>query len=124
MVKGTDPVVPPVVVTVTLTGPGVAPAGILKLAVSCTALVTVTLLTVTPPPAVTTVPPATKLVPFKVTLIVLPAVPAFGTIEISVGGGGKTVKGIAALVPSGSETVTLAGPSAALVAILNTAVIS
>jgi hypothetical protein len=122
MVKTTVPEVPPVVLTVTVTGPGVAVAGIANVAVIWLTLTTVTLLTVTPP-VTFTVAPVTKLEPAKVTLTVLPTVPALGLIEVRTGVGGSTVNTTGEDVPPEVVTATFVAPSVALLAIINIAVI-
>lgn len=73
MVKVCAPLVPPVVVTVTLRPPVAAVLAITKLAVSDVPLVTFTLLTVTPDPLMdTVVAPVMKFVPVSVTETVVP----------------------------------------------------
>ena len=65
------PLVPPLVVTVTVRAPSVAPAAIAKSAVSDVALPTTILLIVTPLPlTATVVAPTTKFVPVSVTATV------------------------------------------------------
>jgi hypothetical protein len=61
-----EPVVPPVVVTVTVRPPRAASLAAVNLAVSDVVLVRATSLTVTPAPLTATVAPATKLVPVSV----------------------------------------------------------
>src|SRR5579864_4959588 len=110
-VNGTVLLVPPGVVTLTLWAPSAAPAPILKVALICVVLMTVTPLTATPPPpppeTATVVAPAMKLVPVNVTATVVARTPVGGAIEVNVGAGGTvTVKVTALLVPPGAVTVT------------------
>src|SRR5690349_19428384 len=86
----TEPLVPPLVVTVTLAGPGAALAAMVNVAVICAALTTITLLTVTPALETATVAPETKLAPVRVTGTVAPWLPLAGLAEVNVGGGGST----------------------------------
>jgi hypothetical protein len=97
-VKDDGPLVPPDVVTVTLVGPVVALAAMVKVAVIWVALTTVTLLTVTPALATLTVAPEIKLVPVNVTGKVLPGVPFDGLMELTVGGAGDVTTSVAVTV--------------------------
>ena len=94
-----------------------------KVAVIWVVLTTVTVLTVIPGLLVATVAPAVKLVPVRVTGMLAPCTPLAGLTEVSVGGGGFTVNIAAVLVPPLVVTVTLAGPGAALAAMVKAAVI-
>ena len=84
-VKVAAPLVPPLVVTVTLAAPSVAFPAMAKVAVICVALTTVTPLTVTPGLLTATVAPAMKFVPVKVTGTLLPTTPLDGLTEVNVG---------------------------------------
>lgn len=106
----------PATVTVTLWAVvSEAVADMVKVAVRFVGLVTVTPLTVMPPPeTATVVSPAMKLVPVSVTATAVPRTPVGGATEVNVGDGGiTTVKVTALLVPPGAVTVTfLAVPDA------------
>ena len=70
------PLVPPAVVTVTVRAPTAAAGSSTTLAVSDVGLTTTTLVAVASAPLTfTTVAPATKLVPVRVTATVVPRVP-------------------------------------------------
>ena len=71
-VKTCGPLVPPEVVTVTLSPAGVALFATVSVAVIDVLLTTTTLLTVTPVPLTAIVPPLVKLVPVNVTGTVVP----------------------------------------------------
>jgi hypothetical protein len=121
-VKVTGLLVPPAVVTVTLTGPGVILKPILKVPVMTVELVTVEAIIL--PGQLIVVAPGTKLVPINVNGTFVPCAPVFGVIDVSVGGGGLvTVKFTELLVPAGVVTVILPAPSEALLAMVNVAVI-
>jgi hypothetical protein len=123
IVKLTAPLVPPAVVTVTLTGPAIAVAAIVNVTVIWAPLTTVTALAVIPLLTLT-VAPLTKPVPAKVTLTVAPCRPVFGLTELSVGADGALiVNDTALLVPPAVVTVTFAGPCVAFEAIVKLAVI-
>ena len=62
-----DPLIPPEVVTVTLSAPSVALLAIVNVAVMAVLLTTATLLTVTPVPVIAIAAPETKFVPVSVT---------------------------------------------------------
>src|SRR5579884_2053898 len=96
-VKVCAPLVPADVVAVTFVAPSAAPAAIVKSAVSVVALVTFTLLTVTPALLTATdVPPTTKFVPVSVTpLTVVPCTPTAGDTVASAGAVPVTVNGCA-----------------------------
>lgn len=117
------PLVPPLVVTVTVLAPAAALLAITKFAVIDVALTTVTLVTVTSEPLTATVAPETKFVPVNVTDTVLPCTPEFGLTLVRVGVGGLTVNVLAAVVPPAVLTVTSRLPSAAPLAITKFAVI-
>ena len=122
-VNVTAPLVPPNVLTVTLAAPVAAFAAIVKEAVICVGLTTVTLLTTTPALSTLTVAPEVKLVPVRVTETVAPWTPFDGLMDVKVGTTEPTVKDNGPLVPPGVVTVTLVGPAAAVVAMVNVAVI-
>ena len=86
-------------------------------------LTTVTALTVTAGLLTLTVAPAIKLVPVRVTGTLAPSNPLGGLIDVSVGGKALMLKVTAALVPPAVVTVTLAGPGAAVAAMVKVAVI-
>src|SRR6516225_1273954 len=101
--NGSVLLVPPGVITSTLTEPIAAAVVLLIVAAIVVALVTVTPLTVTPVAAgaMVTVEPATKLVPVSSTPTDVPRISVFGVIEVSVGAGGAiTVNVTALLVPA------------------------
>jgi len=98
-VNPTALLVPPVVLTVTLSAPVVAPAATVKVAVICVALTRVTLLAATPDPTIEMDAPDTKFVPVRVTLTAEPCVPLFGVRAVKVGAAVLTVKGTVLLVP-------------------------
>jgi len=123
MVKVTAPLVPAEVVTVTLAAPVVALLAMVKVAVICVALTTLTLLTDTPLLLVFTVAPETKPVPVSVTGTEVPCSPLLGLTEVSVGITPRMVKVTALLVPAEVVTVTLAAPGVALLAMVKVAVI-
>jgi hypothetical protein len=81
------------------------------------------LLTVTPELLTATVAPDRKLEPVSVTGILAPSAPLAGLIELIAGPGGVMVKVVAALMPPGVATVTAAGPSGVVAAIVRVAVI-
>jgi hypothetical protein len=122
-VNDTPLLVPPFVVTVTLLAPVAAVPEIVKVAVICVALDTVTLLTVIPLLPGFTVAPLTKLVPVSVTATAVPCAPLFGLTVVRVGAGGVTVNGTPLLVPPAVVAVTLLAPVAAVPEIVNVAVI-
>src|SRR6267142_6357840 len=136
-VKSTLPVVPPAVVTETLSTrrpktSSEALGSITKFAVTFVALTKVRLVTVTPVAPVpaarltlTASPAAEKFVPVSVTATVLPRDPVIGEIEVSVGVGGlaTTVKVTGAVVPPEVLTVTVRAPKVALPAITKLVVI-
>lgn len=113
IVKVCVPLVPPLVVTVTVLAPAAAVVAITKFAVIDVALTTLTSVTVTFEPLTATVAPATKFVPVSVTDTVLPCTPEFGLTLVRVGVGGLTVNVLAAVVPPAVVTVTFRSPSAA-----------
>jgi len=123
MVKVTALLVPPVVVTVTLVGPGVALPAMVKVAVICVALSTLTLLTDTPLLLVFTVAPEMKFVPVRVTGTVVPCAPLLGLTEVRVGPVEMMVNVTALLVPAEVVTVTLTAPGVAVAAMVKVAVI-
>ena len=123
IVKITGDEVPPAVATVTLAAPRVAPLEIVNVAVSCVALTTTTLLTVTPPVTLTVVLPETKLEPIRVTPTLCAGHTLVRATEVSTGVGGRIVKTVGAEVPPDVVTVTLAPPRVALPAMLKVAVI-
>ena len=117
-VKFTAPLVPPLVVTVTLAAPCVAFPAMAKVAVICVALTTVTPLTVMFGLLTATVAPAMKFVP--VAIRVNPAPPAatlVGEIKLSVGAGLLLIVNVCALEAPppgvGLKTVTGAVPAVA-----------
>jgi hypothetical protein len=122
-VNATPPLVPPLVVTVTLLAPVAAIPEIINVAVICVVLTTVTALTVIPLLPGFTVAPATKFVPVRVADAVVPCAPLSGLTVVRVGGGGFTVNGTPLLVPPLVVTVTLLAPVAAVPEIVNVAVI-
>jgi hypothetical protein len=122
IVKTTALLVPLDVVTVTLVGPGVALAAMVKVAVIWVGLFTLTLPTVTPGPALT-MAPEMKLAPVNVTGTLAPCVPLLGLMLVNTGGPTVIVKATGLLVPLEVVTVTLAGPVAALAAMVKVAVI-
>jgi hypothetical protein len=99
------PVVPAVVVTVTLRPPVAAPAATANVAVIDVALATVTLLAVTPLPLTAIVAPATKFVPVNVTAPLVPAVIAAGPTLVSVGA--ATADGDGVVGVDGGESLPL-----------------
>lgn len=107
------PLVPPLVVTVTVLAPAAAVLAITNFAVIDVALTTLTSVTVTFEPLTPTVAPVTKLVPVNVTETVLPCTPALGLTLVKVGAGGLTVKVFAPVVPPAVVTVTFRSPNAA-----------
>jgi hypothetical protein len=115
-VKVAAPLVPYGVVTLMLRAPTVALEAMVRVAVICEKLTTVTLLTVTPVEEMLTVAPGTKLVPVRVTGTVAPCVPLDGAIVVRAGEL-ATVKTTGALVPPGVVTVTFRGPVVAFEAI-------
>ena len=117
------PLVPPVVVTVTLRAPMTADGEITSVAVIWVALTTVTLLTAMSAVEAVTVAPARKFVPVKVTGTPAAWTPLDGAIAVRVGGAGLTVKTAAPLVPPAVVTVTLRAPVAAAAEIVRVAVI-
>jgi hypothetical protein len=126
MMRFTGTLVPPEVVTVTLMEPVGALVAMVKVTLICVELMTLTLLTVTPGLLTFTVAPETKLEPVRVTFKLVPAVPLFGLIEVSVGAdsvGGLIVKPTELLVPPGVITVTFAEPEAAFAKMRNVAAI-
>jgi hypothetical protein len=108
------PLVPPLVVTVTVCAPRSAALSTLKLAVRLVPLATVTPLTLTPAPLTATVAPARKFVPVSVSLIVLPAIAVAGLRLASVGAAAVTVNVPPLVVPPAVVTVTVRAPSVAL----------
>jgi len=79
-------VVPIAVLTVTLRGPNAEPAASTNFAVIVVALVTATLLAVTPDPLTfTLVAPAMKFVPVSVSVTVFPVTPVVALNDVSVG---------------------------------------
>lgn len=119
-VNGTVLLVPPGPVTVTVLAPSVAPAVIVKVAVTEVSLATLMALAVTPvPEMVTPVVPARPL-PVRVTVSLVPLAPVLGAIEVSTGP--VTVNPIVA-VPPGVVTLTVRAPSVAAVVIVKVAVI-
>ena len=107
--------VPALVVTVTLCGPGAAAGATLKLAVICVPLEMLTVPTDTPAPSTATVgfQYQTKLVPVRATDLAEPWGALDGVTEVSVGTDEVTVNVWALLVPADVVTVRFAGPSAA-----------
>jgi len=108
--------VPPFVATVTVLFPGLADALMVKATVNDVEPATCGESTVMPEPVICTmVPPATKFVPVKVAVTVIPAVPDVGLIEARVGGtaGAKTLKLTPLLVPPFVATVTVLFPGLA-----------
>jgi hypothetical protein len=123
-VNVTGALLPLVVVTITLAGPVVALAAMVNVAVICVGPVTLTPLTATPGLLTETVAPERKLAPVRVTVdTVAPWGPLVGLIELTLGAGGLTVNVTGGLVPLAVVTLTLAGPSAAIEAMVNVAVI-
>src|SRR5271157_733935 len=122
-VKGRALLVPALVVTVTLRAPGTAEGSMVKRAVICVALVTITALTDVPVPLTATIAPAAKLVPVRVSHGLAPCPALAGLTDVSTGAGGFTVNAAVPLVPPLVVTVTLAAPNAALAAIVSVAVI-
>src|ERR1035438_3997030 len=98
-VNDTGPLLPSVVMTLTVVSPGAALAPMAKVALICVVFTTVTPLTVTPPLATMMVAPGMKLVPDKVTGTVAPCAPFDGLMELMVGTAGITVKDTGTLVP-------------------------
>ena len=84
-------------------------------------LLTKRLLTITPSPKVTVVPPTTKRAPNSETFSVAPRAPVLGLMSSRIGGGALIVKGCAPLVP-GVVTVTVRAPTAAAASITKLAV--
>jgi len=84
MVKVAGALVPLEVVTVMLAGPSGAFPEIVKFAVICVLLTTVTFVTVIFAPALT-IEPLRKLVPVKVTGTVVPTTPLAGDTDVTVG---------------------------------------
>ena len=85
-------------------------------------LLTKRLLTITPSPKVTVVPPTTKRAPNSETFSVAPRAPVLGLMSSRIGGGALIVKGCAPLVPPGVVTVTVRAPTAAAASITKLAV--
>jgi hypothetical protein len=92
-VNGTELLVAPVVVTVTVLAPNPALAEIAKLAVTVVSFTTVIPLIVTPPPDTVIAVVPVRPVPVRVTGMVAPRVPVFGAIEVNVGFITVTVNG-------------------------------
>lgn len=84
-VNVTAPVVPPLVVTVTLRAVAAAPPEMTNTAEMLVALVTATLLAVTPAPLIEIVAGERKFVPVKVTGTLVPWYPLAGEIDPRVG---------------------------------------
>src|ERR1017187_9612546 len=122
-VNDTGPLLPSVVMTLTVVSPGAALAAMVKLAVIWVVSTTVTPLTVTPALATMMVAPGMKLAPDKVPGTVAPCAPFDGLMELMVGTAGITVKDTGPLIPPEVVTVTFVPPSVALAAILKVAVI-
>src|ERR1700693_1922128 len=123
-VKGTVPLVPAEVVTLTLWAPSVALLAMVKVAVMVVLFMTVTPLGVTPVPLTLIVAPETKVVPVSVTPMIAPCTLLEGLRETWVGGGGVelTVKVTVPLVPPAVVTLTFCAPSGALPAMVKVAV--
>ena len=128
-VKGTALLVAaaPATVTVTLWTVVIeAPVEMVNNAVAVVGLMTVTPLTVMPPPETATVVlPTMKLVPVSVTRTTVPRTPVGGATEVNVGVGGMvTVKATELLTPPGAVTVTVravpAAPAAMVKVVLST----
>ena len=124
MVKGTAGAdVPPGVVTVTFTLPGPAVSGMVNVVLSCVALSTQTVPTVTPPAIFTVVPLVVKLVPVRVTETVEPTLPKLGLMVLRVGIEGTcTVNVTVPLVPFGVLMRTVCAPVVVVGAIVKVAV--
>jgi hypothetical protein len=123
-VNATVPLVPPEVLTATLAVPNAAPVPIVNGTVICVALTTVTVPTaISGLLTATVVASVTNPVPVSVTGTVVPRNPLPGARDVKVGAAGFTVNSAAALVPPLVVTVTFAAPRAALVLMLNVAVI-
>src|SRR5688572_28281746 len=124
--KLTAPLGPFAVVTVTLRAPRVAPAAIVKFAVSDVEPVTVMPPTAIPvPETLTAVAPVTKFVPVSVTPTTVPSTPEDGAMPVNVGAGiaaALTVKLTVPLAPFDVVTVTLRAPRVAPAAIVKLAV--
>jgi hypothetical protein len=106
--------VPAEVPTVTLKFPVAALPAIVKLAVICVALTTLTLLTVTPGLLIATVAPVVKFAPVIVTGTVAPCAPLDGPMVVIEGAAAVMVNVVGAVVPPGVDTVTLLVPGVAL----------
>jgi hypothetical protein len=119
--NGCAPLVPPVVVTVTLRAPSSAPASTAKRALSVVRLTTVTSLTDTPEPAIATVAPLAKPVPVNVATTLVPAAAALGARLVSVGEEAVTVN-VIELLPLAVTIVNVRGPIGASGAITIVAV--
>src|SRR6202162_2790119 len=92
-VKGTVPLVPAEVVTLTLWAPSVALLAMVKVAVMVVLFMTVTPLGVTPVPLTLIVAPEPKFVPVRVTPMIAPCTLLEGPTEARGGGGGGEVMG-------------------------------
>jgi hypothetical protein len=108
------PEVPPKAVTVTFCATSGAFAATWKTEVMVMLFTSTTLVGVTPVPLRLMVIGATKAVPVSVTLTLVPWIPLVGLTEVSVGGGGFTVKVWVGVVPPGVMTLMFCPPSAAV----------
>ena len=115
----------PATLTVTFLAVSAATVVMVNVAVAVVELVTVTPLTVTPPPGTATVvSPGMKLVPVSVTGNVVPRTPVAGLIVANVGVEGiVTVKATELLMPPGAVTVTFLAVPAAPAAMVKVVVI-
>ena len=122
-VDETVPLVPPEVVTATVTGPSAALEETENIAVICVKLTTTTLLTAIWGLLAATVAPLTNPLPVSVTGVSELGTNVPGLIEVNTGTGGFTVNATVPLVPPEVLTATLAAPNAAPVPIVNGTVI-
>src|ERR1700693_270018 len=123
-VKGTVPLVPVEVLTLTLWAPSGALVAMANVAVMVVLFTTLTPLTVIPLPLRLIVAPETKFVPVRVTPMIAPCTLLEGLTEPSVGAGCGvlTVKLTLPLVPLEVVTLTLWVPSGAFAATVKVAV--
>jgi hypothetical protein len=122
-VKVTVLLVPPGVVTLTVLALSVAPAVMVKFAVTVVEFTTVMPPAVTPVPDTVTADVPVRFVPVKVTGTLVPLMPVLGAIEVSVGvGGAVTVNTTLPVVPIGVTTATFLAERVAPAAIVNVVV--